>query len=137
MASENEKIKQLEEALKADKALKKNYDAIMDRIRDNKEADSEQEAMVKAASELGFDISIEELERMFASIQDASDEELESVVGGKDEHGHSDWCLVTWHCYGAFLHTETDGNPEKRGPHETREACWSNFHCYGVSHRDG
>ena len=130
----NEKITKFEEALNADKSLAEKYDAALIRIKDNKEAGSVGEAMMKAASELGFDISAEEFERELASVEEIMDDKLDGVVGGEDEYGHSDWCVVPWHCYTAFMHTESDGNSENRDEFELREACWADYVCQYTYH---
>ena len=78
------------------------------RVVEAKEAKSDGEAMVKAAAAMGYTIAIEELERASAELESMEEDELDSVTGaGEDEHGHSNWCVVGWHCYEVFLHTET------------------------------
>ena len=142
MIERSENIKKFEEALSADENLRNKYEAALKKIADEKLAESDGEAMVKAAKELGFEISIDEMERYFASIQELDDEELENAAGGadghdapegrskcdddaiaiamkvRDEHGHDGACLATWHCATAFLHTETESK---------RVLCWSKF----------
>ena len=127
MIEKSENIKKFEEALSADETLKGRYEAALKKIADEKLAGSDGEAMVKAAKELGFEISIDEMERYFAVIQELDDAELGNAAGGRadgggdgcttkilktvreeDEKGHNGFCLVTWHCLTAFLHTETD-----------------------------
>ena len=90
-----------EEALSVDENLRNKYEAALKKIADEKLAESDCEAMVKAAKELGFEISIDEMERYFASIQELDDEELENadttllqftegshVTYGAEECGH-------------------------------------------------
>ena len=143
MIEKSENIIKFEETLSKDESLRTKYEAALKKIADEKLAGSDGEAMVKAAKELGFEISIDEMERYFASIQELDDEELENAAGGadghdapegrskcddnlgrandsEDEHGHDGFCLVTWHCATGFLHTETDSK---------KVMCWSDYLC--------
>ena len=128
MDFKSEKINEFEKALSEDKDLAQKYEAIIKRITDNKEADSDGEALVKAVAEVGYDIPIEELERSYAAIEEASDEMLDTISGGgfgeDDEYGHELHCLYVWHCFGIVLHTETKNK---------QAACWKDYLCNFVS----
>ena len=63
--------------------FRKQFEETIKRIVENKQAESDGEAFTKAATELGYELSIAEIERANAEAQDLSDEELESVAGGK------------------------------------------------------
>ncbi len=84
--------------------------------------------MAKAASALGYTISAEDLERAVADMEMVDDDELDNVGGGKngeDEYGRTLWCVMTWHCYTAFMHTETA---------RKRASCFSDYLCVFAYH---
>ena len=60
MIEKSENIKKFEEAISVDENLRNRYEAALKKITDEKLAGSDGEAMVKAAKELGFEISIDE-----------------------------------------------------------------------------
>ncbi len=103
------------------------------RIVDAKEAESDGEALLKAAAALGYTITLDEQDRAAAELEAVDDEELEKVAGGieeydktqewcvydykcvaawnsshQDEKGHDNWCVTGWHCYVATLHSEAE-----------------------------
>ena len=80
--SKSENILAFEAALKENKELREKYEAAQKRIIENKEAESDGEVLVKAAAEVGFTLTLEELERAMAQYQELNDEELEDVAGG-------------------------------------------------------
>ena len=82
-----------------------------------------------AAASQGYTITMEELERCTADMEELDSEEMDAVGGfGKKPTPRSEWiptekghdivCLGVWHCYTAFLHTETS---DKRVP------CWKDY----------
>ncbi len=88
---------------------------------------SETELMAKAANELGYQITVEDLERNIADRETLDPEELAIVSGGadfdgEDEKGHDAWCVTLWHCHTVTLHTEHENN--------RKVACWSNHRCF-------
>ncbi len=91
--------------------------------------------MVKAAAALGYTITIEELERSVADLEQLDDDELDASGGthalipkikdevknkrcqcglayeakySKDENGHSGACNWSWHCAVTWKHTESN-----------------------------
>ena len=141
MFNKSEAIRKLEEALTTDANLRDRFEAALKKIADERLANSDGEAMVKAAAELGFKISIEEMERLFAAMQELDDEELDEVSGGtakrqscrgkvakhaheEDENGHDGYCDVVWHCAAITLHTKTDSK---------NVACWNEYLCHIVN----
>jgi predicted ribosomally synthesized peptide with nif11-like leader len=120
MMSKSENILAFEAALKENKELQEKFEAAAKRIVENKEASSDSEVLVKAAAEIGFTLTMEELERAFAQIQELNEEELENVAGGAAAK-NDDWCAFSHHCYIAFLHTY-DGS--------TTAACWDNYNWF-------
>lgn len=115
----SENMLAFEAAMKESKELRDKYVAAQKRIIENKEAGSDGEMLVKAAAEVGFVLTMEELERAIAQAQELSDEELVAVSGGA---GNSDdyVCTLDYYCYIAFKHDE-DGN--------TNRACFSDYYC--------
>ena len=123
-------LRAFEEALATDKALVDNYQAVVEQIIASGDAGSETEIVVKAAAELGYDVSLEELERALAGVQELDEAELDSVAGGDpryctisdtcDEFGHDNTCVVFWHCYAAFRHTDAQSQ---------RVDCWEDYIC--------
>ena len=139
MSGKSEEIIRFEEALNADENVRNEFEAAFKKITDEDGAQSEVEAMAKAASELGFEISIDEIERVFAEMQELDEDELANVAGGKqrgvrhgcddtiakgldqpDEHGHNLFCITLWHCYAITVHTQTDNK---------EAGCWSDYKC--------
>ena len=92
--SKSENIKAFEAALKENKELQEKFAAAQKRIMENKEASSNGEVLVKAAAEIGYTLTMAELERAFAQIQELNDEELGQVAGGLDYS-----CLGVYCCF--------------------------------------
>ena len=99
--SKSENILALEAALKENKELFEKFIAAKKRIVENKEADSDSEMMVKAAAEIGFTLTVAEVERVIAETQELSDEDLAKVAGG--EFHLENWCWLDYNC-GTFYH---------------------------------
>ena len=77
---------------------------------------------MRAAAALGYTLTLEELERSVAEMQELDPDELDTAAGGKatDEKGHDAACITAWHCFIVTLHTEAK---------EKRVACWSDYTC--------
>lgn len=107
-----------EEAMKNDPEKKKKYDEILKRIVEEKSAKNDGEAIVKAAGELGFDVSQEEVEHSLIEKQEVEDDELDRVAGGK-------WCPgKNYSCALIYKHPGCSNN-------ETRpESCPQNIGYY-------
>ena len=143
--SKSEELLRLERDLNESAELKEKLEEELKRIAQEREADSDGEAMVKAAEALGYHITAEELERAAAEMEALDDEELDSVAGGEDmtnrclkdyecnvswnnasiegDKGRNVWCVTAWHCFAVTLHTESD----------RVTACWSNRYCIAVN----
>ncbi|MBP3866428.1 MAG: Nif11-like leader peptide family RiPP precursor [Eggerthellaceae bacterium] len=126
-------IKAFEAALRADEELRQKFQDAMRRIAESDEKLHEQEVIVAAARELGYEFTIEELDRSRAEVQELDDAELEAVTGGaggpgcrsnyddpEDEKGHDNSCVTLWHCHAITLHTESNS---------TYVNCWSDWMC--------
>ena len=148
-----DELKRFEADLKNNEELKRKFEEALKRQVEGGEAQSEGEVMVRAAKELGYDISIAALEQTRAEAEELDPEALKDAAGGDDgvggyDHtrtdncwkeylcavvnrtsyedleGHDTWCITAWHCYAATLHTE--GGTEK-------EKCWSDYKCVLVN----
>ncbi len=125
--SKSEELLRLERDLNEQAELREKLDAEIKRIAEAGEAESDGEVMVKAAAALGYAVKAEELERAAAELEKLDDDELEAAGGSgqtkkkkEDEHGHSNKCLAAWHCYAAFMHTETKSKDV---------VCWKDHRC--------
>ncbi|MEE1201052.1 MAG: hypothetical protein U0L09_10405 [Christensenellales bacterium] len=119
--SNSRNILAFEAALKENEALREQYEGALNRIAENKEASCDGEAMVKAAAEVGFTLSMPEAERLVAQNQAIDLEDLEMLAGGESE-----WCFANEFCHAAFCHdddADTSGKP-----------CWSNYLCFNDHH---
>lgn len=124
----SEEMLRMERDLNAQPELQKKLEAECKRITEAGEAQSDGDVMVQAAAALGYTITLEELERAAASVQELDPDELDAAGGMKlayitDEHGHDGWCWAAWHCYGILRHTSST---------TPRLACWSNFDCQTI-----
>jgi predicted ribosomally synthesized peptide with nif11-like leader len=105
--SKSENIQAFEAALAENKELHEKYEAALKRIVENKEAANDGEALVKAAAEVGFTVTMAELERSVAQNQELSDDDLEMVSGGCDCNDHRGECFYDYSCTLAFKHGST------------------------------
>ena len=105
--------------------------------------------MSETARELGFDLSVDELEKIFVSAQEPDENELRVVAGGDLEENHPEDepdydpyegltkyekdallydldtnCYFDHWCVMTFLHTETD---------RTDVECFKNYDCVWFS----
>ena len=127
-------------ALDEDQEVLKKFDEACARILKEKKAESDGELFAMAAKEIGFDIPASEFEVTAAEAEPLDEEELAIASGGEncvfnegmrvgslweDENGHNPWCIATWHCYTAMMHTEGGGM------HTT---CYSDFQCVFSEH---
>ena len=105
--SKSENILAFEAAMKENKELHEKYEAALKRIVENKEAANDGEALVKAAAEVGFTVTMAELERSVAQNQELSDDDLEMVIGGCDCNDHRGECFFDYSCTLTFKHGST------------------------------
>ena len=112
-----ENVKKFQEALKNDADLKKKFDEQIVRIAKEKTAQSDMEAYVKAANELGYDISLSDMEKTLAESMEIDPDEMDNVAGGT--------CVANYDCYGAFMHAERQSK---------EESCWSDYSCVFAYH---
>ena len=122
-------MQELEAALRDDEELAKKYQEALKAAIENG-ATSDAEAIPAAAKAAGFEVTAEEVEKALAMNAELSEEDLEEVSGGlnfgkhtylwEDEYGHDTFCLVSWHCLTAVLHTESEN---------ADCSCWSDWSC--------
>ena len=123
----SEELLRLERDLNEQPELRKKLDAECKHIAEAKDAKCDGEIMVRAAAALGYTITLEELERATAAVQELDPDEMAAAGGRReDEKGHNTWCLTAWHCFSVTLHTETK---------EKFAACWSDWDCI-AAHKD-
>ena len=126
-------LKAFEEALKADEALRQRYEEALKGVT---EAANDGEAIQKAAAQLGYELSLEELEQAWASSQELDESELTAVAGGQDQY--SDWCWVGWCCYTVVKHPDDIEDDNEKCTKDFKvnnhtEACWSDYNCVAWS----
>ena len=85
----SEELQRLERDLKEQPELREKLEAEIKRIAETKEAESDGEAMVKAAAALGYTITPEELDRSAVDLEKLDDDELDAAGGG--DSGGCDW----------------------------------------------
>ena len=115
--------KEFEGILKADEGLRQRFEEALKAVT---EAANDGEAIQKAAAQLGYELSLEELEQAWAAAQELDEAEMGAVTGGtqtKDGHWTSedDWCVANYFCYTAWSHDDVPGMHY--------ESCWSNYYC--------
>ncbi len=130
--------------MEADESLRAKYEEAIERIVEAKDATSDGDAMCKAAAELGYQISVAELERARAdSLEDVDEEELDEVAGGlcwedyacdfayhtkQEKMDLPKWCMEIYSCLTVLMHADTGED----------SACFSKYKCAPVfRHPDG
>lgn len=89
---------EFKEAMEANPELAAKYFDAQKALADGKTVSSKAELIVKAAAEVGYEISAEEAERAIATTQQLSEEELANVSGGANES-----CAITYGCKIFFM----------------------------------
>lgn len=107
--AKSDNIIKFEEALRNDELKRKTFDGAYKKIMEEKSVGSNNEAVVKAAKEIGFDISIEELERYYAEKQEMNDDELDKVAGGRVV---GPYCATIYECGYVYYHKNPADNPD-------------------------
>ena len=120
-----ENVSKFEKDLQENEELRKRYDSELRRIAEAKEAQSDSEAIAKAAAALGYDITIADVEKIMAGNEELDQEELEAVSGGLSTRPE-DECVADWACYAVLKHDLDDDNSE--------EACFRQYKCMFVYH---
>lgn len=123
-----ENLKKFEEAMKVSKTLAEKFQAEFVRLIREKIASSDGEAVIKAAKEVGFEVTLADLEKAQAEAQNLDQEELDAVAGGGNEdiapakERFETVCALDYSCHDIFLHNHKHKQGEK-------EPCWHDYLC--------
>ena len=107
-----ENVRKFEADLRGNEKLQKKLFEELAKIAKDKSAESDAEAMVKAAQTLGYDFTVADMEKANAETQELDPEEMEQAAGG--------WCFADYDCYTAWNHDSPD---------EEGFACFTNHNC--------
>ena len=80
-----ENVREFEKALREREELRKKFEAEFKRIAEEKSAESDAEAIAKAAQALGYDFTVADMEKAQAEIQELDPEEMGKAAGGWTE----------------------------------------------------
>ena len=112
-----ENVRKFEKDLRGSKELQKKLVEELKKITEEKSAESDAEAMAKAARALGYDFTVADMEKAHAETQELDVEEMEQAAGGV--------CFADYDCYTAWNHD----TPDQAG-----SACFSDYECMTVYH---
>ena len=112
-----ENIRKFEKDLRGNEELQKKLYEELVKIAKEKSAESDAEAMAKAAHALGYDFTVADMEKANAEAQELAPEEMEQAAGG--------WCFADYDCYTAWNHD----SPDQQG-----SACFSDYGCITLFH---
>ena len=110
-------IRQFEKDLRGNEKLQKKLFEELAKIAKEKSAESDAEAMAKAAHALGYDFTVADMEKAHAETQELDSGEMEQAAGG--------WCFADYDCYTAWNHD----SPDQPG-----SACFSDYECMTAYH---
>ena len=110
-------VRKFEKDLQGDEELQKKLFEELAKITKEKSAESDAEAMAKAAQALGYDFTVADMEKANAESQELAPEEMEQAAGG--------WCFADYDCYTAWNHD----SPDQQG-----SACLKDYDCVSVYH---
>ena len=112
-----ENVRKFEKDLRGNEKLQKKLFEELAKIAKEKSAESDAEAMAKAAHALGYDFTVADMEKANAEAQELAPEEMEQAAGG--------WCFADYDCYTAWNHD----SPDQPG-----SACFSDYDCITLFH---
>ena len=95
-----ENVRKFEKDLRGNEKLQKKLFEELAKIAKEKSAESDAEAMAKAAHALGYDFTVADMEKANAETQELNPEEMEQAAGG--------WCFADYDCYTAWNHDSPD-----------------------------
>ena len=125
-----EEMMRFDRDLKADPELVKKFSEATKEASESGTCKGDIEVIARAANSLGYEISMEEMERSVAEKEEMDPAEM--AGGGKsecdyfwktdyeDEYGHNKYCVTLWHCENITLHTETNDHGAR---------CFSDYQC--------
>ena len=112
-----ENVRTFEKALRESEELQHRLAQELKKIAEEKSAESDAEAMAKAAQALGYDFTVADMEKANAEAQELAPEEMEQAAGG--------WCFADYDCYTAWNHDSSD---------QQGSACFSDYGCITLFH---
>ena len=112
-----ENVRKFEKDLRGNEKLQKKLFEELAKIAKEKSAESDAEAMAKAAHALGYDFTVADMEKANAETQELDSEEMEQAAGG--------WCFADYDCYTAWNHD----SPDQPG-----SACLKDYDCVSAYH---
>ena len=112
-----ENVRTFEKELRESEELQHRLAQELKKIAEEKSAESDAEAMAKAAHALGYDFTVADMEKAHAETQELDSEEMEQAAGG--------WCFADYDCYTAWNHD----SPDQQG-----SACFSDYGCITLFH---
>ena len=112
-----ENVRKFEKDLRGNEKLQKKLFEELAKIAKEKSAESDAEAMAKAAHALGYDFTVADMEKANAETQELDPEEMEQAAGG--------WYFADYDCYTAWNHD----SPDQQG-----SACFSDYDCITLFH---
>ena len=112
-----ENVRTFEKELRESEELQHRLAQELKKIAEEKSAESDAEAMAKAAQALGYDFTVADMEKANAETQELDPEEMEQAAGG--------WCFADYDCYTAWNHD----SPDQQG-----SACISDYGCITLFH---
>ena len=112
-----ENVRKFEKDLRGNEKLQKKLFEELAKIAKEKSAESDAEAMAKAAHALGYDFTVADMEKANAEAQELAPEEMEQAAGG--------WCFADYDCYTAWNHD----SPDQPG-----SACLKDYDCVSAYH---
>ena len=112
-----ENVRKFEKDLRGNEELQKKLYEELVKIAKEKSAESDAEAMAKAAHALGYDFTVADMEKANAEARELDPEEMEQAAGG--------WCFADYDCYTAWNHD----SPDQPG-----SACLKDYDCVSAYH---
>ena len=112
-----ENVRKFEADLRGNEELQKKLFEELVKIAKEKSAETDAEAMAKAAQTLGYDFTVADMEKAHAETQELDPGEMEQAAGG--------WCFADYDCYTAWNHD----SPDQPG-----SACLKDYDCVSVYH---
>ena len=112
-----ENVRKFEKDLRGNEKLQKKLFEELAKIAKEKSAESDAEAMAKAAHALGYDFTVADMEKANAETQELDPVEMEQAAGG--------WCFADYDCYTAWNHD----SPDQPG-----SACLKDYDCVSAYH---
>ncbi len=112
-----ENVRKFEKDLRGNEELRKKLLEELVRITKEKSAESDADAMAKAARVLGYDFTVADMEKAHAETRELDPEEMQQAAGG--------WCFADYDCYTAWNHD----SPDQAG-----SACLKDYECLSAYH---